>query len=158
VQGRCWTVGLELLLAADVRVAAANTDFAQLEVLRGISPGAGATIRLVQEIGWGNAMRWLLTGDSFDAGEALRLGLVQSVVDLDELIPVATGIAARIAEAAPLGVQAIRESARLSVEAGFEAAAGRLFPELVRLFTTTADGAEGYASFRERRRATFTGQ
>jgi len=158
VQGRCWTVGLELLLAADVRVAAANTDFAQLEVLRGIYPGGGATIRLVQEIGWGNAMRWLLTGDSFDAGEALRLGLVQSVVDLDQLIPVATGIAARIAEAAPLGVQAIRESARLSVEAGFEAAAGRLFPELVRLFTTTADGAEGYASFRERRRATFTGQ
>ena len=158
VHGRCWTVGLELLLAADVRVAASNTDFAQLEVLRGIYPGGGATIRLVHEIGWGNAMRWLLTGDGFGADEALRLGLVQSVVDLDQLMPVATGIAARIAEAAPLGVQAIRESARLSVEAGFEAAAGRLFPELVRLFTTTADGAEGYASFQERRRATFTGQ
>jgi 1,4-dihydroxy-2-naphthoyl-CoA synthase len=68
--GRCLTLGIELLLAADIRVAAADTRFAQIEVLRGIYPFGGATLRLPREVGWGNAMRWLLTGDEFDAAEA----------------------------------------------------------------------------------------
>ena len=78
-QGRCLTLGIELLLAADIRVAAADTRFAQIEVLRGIYPFGGATIRLPRQTGWGNAMRWLLTGDEFDAEEATRIGLVQEV-------------------------------------------------------------------------------
>jgi enoyl-CoA hydratase/carnithine racemase len=57
VQGWCLTIGIELLLAADVRVAAQDTRFAQIEVKRGIYPIGGATVRLVQEAGWGNAMR-----------------------------------------------------------------------------------------------------
>ena len=68
--GRCLTLGIELLLAADIRIAAADTRFAQIEVLRGIYPFGGATIRLPRQTGWGNAMRWLLTGDEFDATEA----------------------------------------------------------------------------------------
>ncbi|MDT5300538.1 MAG: hypothetical protein QOG79_3780, partial [Mycobacterium sp.] len=66
-QGRCLTLGIELLLAADIRIAASDTRFAQMEVLRGIYPFGGATIRLPRQAGWGNAMRWLLTGDEFDA-------------------------------------------------------------------------------------------
>ena len=73
----CTTLGIELLLAADVRIAATGTRFAQLEVQRGIYPFGGATPRLPREAGWGNAMRWLLTGDEFDAAEAHRIGLVQ---------------------------------------------------------------------------------
>src|SRR5690348_4534286 len=76
VQGWCLTIGIELLLAADVRVAADNTRFAQIEIKRGIFPIGGATVRLTQEIGWGNAMRILLTGDEFSAAEAYRVGLV----------------------------------------------------------------------------------
>ena len=79
MQGWCLTLGIELLLAADIRIAAAGTRFAQLEVQRGIYPFGGATIRLPRHTGWGNAMRWLLTGDEFDADEALRIGLVQEV-------------------------------------------------------------------------------
>src|SRR3569623_43658 len=79
VQGTCFTIGIELLLATDVRVAAANTRFGQIEVTRGIYPVGGATLRMPREVGWGNAMRWLLTGDDFDAAEALRLGLVQEI-------------------------------------------------------------------------------
>jgi enoyl-CoA hydratase len=67
VQGWCLTLGIELLLAADVRIASADARFAQLEVQRGIYPFGGATTRLPREAGWGNAMRWLLTGDEFDA-------------------------------------------------------------------------------------------
>ena len=73
VQGYCWTVGIELMLATDIRVAASTTRFAQIEIKRGIYPIGGATIRFVREAGWGNAMRYLLTGDEFDAAEAYRI-------------------------------------------------------------------------------------
>jgi enoyl-CoA hydratase len=76
-QGWCMTLGIELLLACDIRIASADTRFAQLEIQRGIYPFGGATFRLPREAGWGNAMRWLLTGDEYDAQEALRIGLVQ---------------------------------------------------------------------------------
>jgi enoyl-CoA hydratase/carnithine racemase len=75
VQGWVMTLAIELLLAADVRVAAADARFAQYEIRRGIYPFGGATFRFPQQAGWGNAMRWVLTGDEFDAAEALRIGL-----------------------------------------------------------------------------------
>ena len=78
-QGICYTIGLELLLAMDIRVASSDTRFGQIEVRRGLYPVGGATVRLHQEIGWGNAMRYLLTADEIPAAEALRLGLVQEV-------------------------------------------------------------------------------
>src|SRR5678816_4046750 len=79
VQGTCLTLGIELLLAADVRIAARSTRFAQIEIKRGLYPVGGATLRFPREVGWGNAMRWLLTGDEFDAAEAHRIGLVQEI-------------------------------------------------------------------------------
>src|SRR5690606_5669945 len=60
VHGWCLTVGIELLLACDIRVAARNTRFGQIEIKRGIYPVGGATARMPREIGWGNAMRYLL--------------------------------------------------------------------------------------------------
>ena len=80
VQGTCLTLGIELMLASDIVVAADSTVFGQIEVARGILPFGGATIRFPRAVGWGNAMRWILTGDTFDAAEALRIGLVQEVV------------------------------------------------------------------------------
>jgi enoyl-CoA hydratase len=80
VQGTCLTLGIELILASDIAVAAESTRFGQIEVARGILPFGGATIRFPRAVGWGNAMRWILTGDSFDAAEAHRIGLVQEVV------------------------------------------------------------------------------
>lgn len=72
VQGKCLTLGIELLLAADIRVAARNATFAQIEIQRGIFPFGGATLRFPQVSGWGNATRYLLTGDEFGAAEAQR--------------------------------------------------------------------------------------
>ncbi|MDT5362742.1 MAG: hypothetical protein QOC69_4504 [Mycobacterium sp.] len=157
-QGRCLTLGIELLLAADIRIAASDTRFAQMEVLRGIYPFGGATIRLPRQAGWGNAMRWLLTGDEFDATEAHRIGLVQEVVDgADGARARAREIAHGIADrAAPLGVQATLASAHLARTQGDAAAADRLRPEVTRLFGT-ADAAEGVQSFVERRPAQFRG-
>ena len=74
VHGITFTIGIEMLLAADVRIAASNARFAQIEVCRGLYPLGGATFRLVREAGWGNAMRYLLTGDEFDAEADLARG------------------------------------------------------------------------------------
>ena len=63
VQGICFTVGVELMLSADIVVAADDCRFSQMEVKRGIMARGGATIRMVERAGWGNAMRYLLTGD-----------------------------------------------------------------------------------------------
>jgi enoyl-CoA hydratase len=157
--GRCLTLGIELLLAADIRIAAATTLFAQMEVRRGIYPFGGATIRFPRQTGWGNAMRWLLTGDEFGADEAHRIGLVQEVAsDAAEAQARAREIAHTIADrAAPLGVKATLASAHLARTAGEDAAIERLRPDVTRLFAT-ADAAEGMQSFIERREAQFSGR
>ena len=158
-QGLVLTLGIELLLAADIRVASADARFSQLEIRRGIYPFGGATIRLPREAGWGNAMRWLLTGDEYDATEAHRIGLVQEVApDAAGALEVATRIAHTIADrAAPLGVRTVLASAHLAAEQGDAAAAVQLQPDVARLFAT-ADGVEGVLSFVERRDAVFTGR
>ncbi|HZQ32415.1 MAG TPA: crotonase/enoyl-CoA hydratase family protein [Mycobacterium sp.] len=158
-QGRCLTLGIELLLAADIRVAAADTRFAQIEVLRGIYPFGGATLRFPREAGWGNAMRWILTGDEFDAAEAHRIGLLQEVAaDGSAALARAREIAHTLADnAAPLGVRATLASAHRARDEGDAAAIAQLRPEITRLFGT-ADAAEGIQSFIERRPAAFTGK
>ena len=158
-QGRCLTVGIELLLAADIRIAAATTRFAQIEILRGIFPFGGATMRLPRLTGWGNAMRWLLTGDEFDAAEAYRIGLIQEVVpDADAALARAREIAHTIADrCAPQGVAATLASAHTARDHGDHAAIEGLRPEVTRLFGT-ADAAEGVQSFIERRDAKFVGR
>jgi enoyl-CoA hydratase len=155
VHGRCLTLGIELCLAQDITVAADNTKFAQIEIKRGIFPFGGATFRFVQVAGWGNAMRWLLTGDEFDAAEAHRIGLVQEVVPAGEQLARAIALGERIAAQAPLGVQATITSARRSLTE--QAAIAELMPEILRLMKT-ADAREGMMSFMQRREAKFTGE
>ena len=149
-QGYCFTIGIELMLASDINLCASNTRFAQMEVQRGIFPFGGATLRMHQAAGWGNAMRWLLTGDEFDAHEAYRLGLVQEVVASEELRPRALFLAGRIAAQAPLGVQATLASARQAVREGSDAAAANL-PATMRRLMGSADAQEGVCAMLERR-------
>ncbi|TGK06450.1 crotonase/enoyl-CoA hydratase family protein [Leptospira fletcheri] len=157
VHGFCFTLGIELLLASDVRIAAEKTRFAQLEVQRGIMPFGGATFRFVQSAGWGNAMRYILTGDDFDAAEAYRMGLVQQIVPKKALLEHAISLAERIGEQAPLAVQAAISSARKAVLEGEKEAAKDLLPITLNLMETQ-DGAEGVQSFLEKRKANFQGK
>jgi enoyl-CoA hydratase/carnithine racemase len=157
VQGLCLTIGIELLLATDVRVAAASARFAQIEIKRGIYPVGGATLRFPREVGWANAMRWLLTGDEFDAAEALRIGLVQEVVPAGEQLARAAALAEVIAQQAPLGVYATLTSSRAALPEAEAAAAARLLPELQPLLASD-DMQEGLRSFVERRPGRFRGR
>lgn len=157
VQGITFTIGIEMLLAADIRIAATDARFAQLEIARGLYPLGGATFRLVREAGWGNAMRFLLTADEFGAAEALQMGLVQEVTEPGRQLDRALAIAERIAVQAPLGVQATLRSARLSIMDGEATAAARIRDDLPAVLASD-DFREGLASFRERRSANFLGK
>ncbi|MFH1980391.1 MAG: crotonase/enoyl-CoA hydratase family protein [Pseudomonadota bacterium] len=157
VQGICLTIGIELLLATDIRVAAAGTRFGQIEIKRGIYPVGGATIRLFQEVGWGNAMRYLLTADEISAEEAYRVGLVQKLTTPGNQFDSAMAIARTITAQAPLGVQASLKSARLARRQGEIAAIKQLLPDLLPLMKSR-DVQEGITAFIERREARFTGE
>lgn len=157
VHGTCLTLGIELLLAADVRVANKDAMFGQIEVARGIVPFGGATSRLPQIAGWGNAMRWILTAEHFDAEEALRLGVVQEVVSGGQHVERALEIAHGIAAQAPLGVQAALRLARLAQRHGPAAAEQQFFPEVVELLTTE-DAGRGVTAFLTKQPASFVGR
>jgi enoyl-CoA hydratase len=157
VQGICLTIGIELLLAADIRIAARGTRFAQIEIKRGIYPAGGATLRFPREVGWGNAMRWLLTGDEFDAAEAHRIGLVQEITEHGAELARAVAIAEVIAAQAPLGVYATLASSRYSLPESEKVAAARLFPDLAPLIASE-DMQEGLRAFLQRRPGKFRGR
>ena len=156
VQGKCQGAGHELFLAADVRVAASNTVFAQPEVTRGHFPAGGAPIAFVREAGWANAMRYMLTGDEWDAEEAYRMGLIQYVTPPGKQLDRAIEVARKISAAAPLGIRATIATAHRALSEGQEAAFAALFPELARL-AQSDDHEEYFRALREKRSPAFHG-
>lgn len=157
VQGICFTLGIELMLAQDIVIAADDCRFAQIEVKRGIMPTGGATLRFVERAGWGNAQRYLLTGDEFGPAEALRLGFVQEVVPAGQQFERAVALARTIAEQAPLAVRASLASSRRYLEKG-PAGIKEEMEAVQRKLALTEDAAEGLRSFTERRKANFKGR
>ena len=157
VQGVTFTLGIELMLAGDIVVAADDCRFSQLEPMRGIHAAGGATMRFVDRGGWGNAMYHLLTADEFDAQEAHRIGLVQEVVPLGQQLDRAIEIAEQIAACAPLAVQATKASSRRYLLEGHQATVDALAPVQKELLASE-DAKEGVQSFVERRTALFKGR
>ena len=157
VHGICFTLGIEMMLAADIVVAAADTRFAQVEVKRGLMPTGGATIRMVERAGWGNAMRYLLTGDEFDAHIALRLGFIQEIVEPGRQKDRAIELARLIADQAPLAVRATIENARVALRQGAAAASAKFGSMQTRLLASE-DFQDGLRSFKEKRAPKFRGK
>ena len=157
VKGICFTLGIELMLGADIVIAASNTRFAQIEVKRGLMPTGGATTRMVSRSGWGNAMRYLLTGDEFNAETARSLGFVQEIVDPGEERSFAMALAKRISGCAPLAVEAVIKNARSGLIDG-ETKAHRVFGTTQRTLVNTQDFEEGVKSFLQKREANFRGE
>lgn len=156
LQGYCYTAGIELLLNADISIAQSNTHFAQIEVLRGILPFGGATSRFVKAAGWNKAMRYLLTGDTFDADTALQMKLITEITEkypLDRALELAESIAL----AAPLAVQATLAAAKDAIELGENNSFEKLNQHLQPLLSTS-DVQEGVLAMLERRAPNFKGQ
>ena len=157
VRGYCFTLGIELMLANDIVVASEESTFSQLEVGRGIMPSCGGSMRMVERAGWGNAMRYLLTGDRFNASEALRLNFITEIVPKGKDITRAIDIAQLISKQAPLAVSATRSTSLTWLEHGHDAAAALLDPEQLRL-SQSSDAQEGIQSFIEKRSPRFRGK
>ena len=149
--------GLEMALAADVRIAAAGAKLGAPEVARGWLGGGGASQMLPRLVGYGAAMKILLTGEPVEAAEALRLGLVEEVVDDDALAPRAAALAATIAAHSPIATQAVKAATRMALATSLDA--GLAYEnELHTICMQSHDQAEGIAAFAARRPATFTGR
>ena len=116
VHGDTWNMAHELFLVADIRVAANNTNFGQDENTHGRYPGGGSTVRFVREAGWGNAMRYMLTGDHWSAREAYRMGTVQEIADPQSDLDKAIELANKIAANGPLGIKATLASAHRVID------------------------------------------
>lgn len=157
VQGTCFTAGIELLLNADIAVGERDARFAHLEVLRGIAPVGGSSVRFTQAAGWSDAMRYLLTGDEFDAAEALRMRLLTEVVEPGQALERAIEFAGKIARAAPLGVKATLASAFTALDQG-DAAALALLDEQLRELIRSEDAREGVMAMMQKREPVFKGR
>ena len=153
IRGTCFTLGVELALASEVVIAASDTKFAQLEVARAIMPFGGGTIRFPMAAGYANAMRYLLTGDSFTAAEAKEMNIVTEVVSPGEELERAIELAQRIADQAPLAVQATLASSRNR----YDTSEQKIVFQRLGSLMGTKDVARGMQAFMTKTKAEFQG-
>ena len=148
--------GCELAMSCHMRVASENAKFGQPEVNLGITPGYAGTQRLTLLVGKGRAMELLMTGDIIDAKEAYRIGLVNHVVPLDQLVSKCEEILNKIAGKAPLAIASVIKC----VNAFFEKRVDGNNLEINEFgsFFGTEDFKEGTAAFLEKRKAEFKGK
>lgn len=157
VDGYCIGGGLEMACGADIRVATPRSSFCAGEIQWGWHGGSGQTQLLSRLLGPGQASRLLLTGDRIDAAEALRIGLVELLVEPDGLLDRAHQMAGRIAAHAPIAVQRTKQMVRLAASMPIEA--GLLVEnESFMACMMTEDAAEGRAAFAEKREPDFRGR
>jgi enoyl-CoA hydratase len=157
INGVCMAAGFELILGTDIRLCAEHAKFGLPEVKHALIPFAGSMARLPRQLPWPLAMELMLTGDSIDAQQALRMGLVNRVLPATELIPAARALAHRIAGNGPLAVRAVKRTARASSGHSL-AEAYRMEDEAKALVMSSDDAREGPRAFMEKRAPAYTGR
>lgn len=157
VKGICYTAGIELMLATEIVIAAQGSRFSQLEVGRGVMAVGGATIRMSERAGWGNAMKVLLTGYEFSPEEALRFNFIQEIVPEGKEFERAIEMAEEIARQAPMAVQATLNNVRRYLYEGPDAATSE-FISVMQTLALSDDAAEGVRSFIEKRPPVYQGR
>jgi len=157
INGLAIGAGLELALACDIRIAADHVRLGFREVTQAIIPGAGGTQRLPRFIPFGIALEILITGDLINAEEAFRVGLVNRVVPLSELMPTAIAFANRINENGPLAVRAAKEAAYKGIQMPLNEAL-RFETLLLSKVRESEDAWEGPKAFAEKRKPNYKGK
>jgi enoyl-CoA hydratase len=149
--------GCELAMCCDFRIASTSAKFGQPEVGLGITPGFGGTQRLPRLVGAGMAKQMLYTADIIDAAEALRIGLVNSVVEPEELMEFVKKTAKRIASKAPVAVRLCKAAATEGMQVDIDRSM-TIEADAFGLCFATTDQKEGMTAFVEKRKAQFTGK
>jgi enoyl-CoA hydratase/carnithine racemase len=154
VNGLALGGGFEIVLACDIRIASDNATFGMPEVKLGYLPNWGGTQRLARQISFCHAAEILLTGNTFDAHEAYRMGLINRVVTKDKLASNVKEWAADICNVAPLAVRAIKEAMIKGADISFVEALN-LESALATYLSNTEDFHEGIKAFQEKRKPHF---
>jgi enoyl-CoA hydratase len=157
VNGFCFAGAMEMVLATDIRVASENAVFGQIEAKWGIFTSGGGTVRLVREVSWCNAMELLLAAQPISAQEAYRMGLVNRVVPLKDLMPTAEAMARQICQNGPLVVRAMKEAGLRSLSLPMEEALN-MESIVGKMIFNTQDAKEGPRAFAEKRAPHFVGK
>jgi enoyl-CoA hydratase len=141
--------GLEMMLGADIRVAGQGAKFGAPEVMRGWVGGGGASQMLPRLVGYGQAMRLLLTGDTIDANEARSIGLVEMVVEDAQVVDTAMALCRKMAEFSPIATQSVKAAVRAGLSMSIEDGV-RYENELTSLCFASGNYEEGTSAFGNR--------
>ncbi len=149
--------GCELAMACDFRIASENARFGQPEVNLGVIPGFGGTQRLPRLVGRGQALELIFTGDYIDASEALRIGLVNRVVPLEQLLAECFAVTEKISRKGPVAIRLCKEAVASGLEMDIGSAC-RYESDLFGVCFASDDQKEGMQAFLEKRMPQFTGK
>ncbi len=149
--------GCELALACDIRIASRSARLGQPEIRLGLIPGGGGTQRLPRLVGYGQALRLILTGEIVGAEEAVRIGLVDILVEDADLERATAQLAGALAERSSVAVRAARDAVRAALELPLSAGLARERELFLQAFGSE-DGVEGVRAFLEKRTPLFQGR
>ena len=158
INGFAVGIGCLITLCCDILLASENAELGLPQVPLGIIPAYGGAVRLARYVGRGKAMEMVLLGERITAAEAYRVGLVNKVVPLPELLPLAYDYARRLAALPPLAVRLAKESLNkgLDIASLKEAAQADLYRFM--LLGQTEDSREAHQAWREKRKPVFRGR
>jgi len=155
IDGPCVAGGMEMLGGVDIRVATPRATFGVVEPKRGLFAGGGTTARLPRQVPYAAAMEFLLTAEAFPAQRALELGLINQIVEPDELMDTARDWARRILANGPLAVRATKESVVRGMS-GTLRDAYKIESEISGIVFASDDAKEGPKAFAEKREPRWT--
>lgn len=157
INGDALGQGLEMALACDLRMCSQKATFGMPQVTAGEMPWDGGTQRLARLVGRANALELLLLGDTIDALQAHRIGLVHRVIPPEELMTVVMDVAQKMAAKSAVSLAYVKEAIYKGMDLTLEQGL-RLEADLYFLIHTTEDRSEGIKAFREKRQPQFKGK